>query len=876
MANAGGFTGSAHLIGALPSSVVADGGAGSAAASLFTSLAAQLGGIADDQARTEGARQGAVDGIAPGFKPTDSFTIRGKAYDAAGTKAYQTQTEANFTSDAMDVFTKHSDNPAAFKSAYDALTAKYRRDVEATGPHLVGDFVARATTLGTSLRLKVHGAFEDVQRDGARARLYESSSQHEQSVARLALTDPEGPATMSQARASLTKLEEQIDAMVEAGQLTELQAVQKKQETRSSTLLALYSGRAKALTDPDAIDTLHKQIRADFGSGKVPLLDADGFAKLDAGLSQLARQRRTEITAQTSAFGKVLEDYIERNAKGLVPPGAEYDALDKQARALGPQGQAMLALAKGKLDVESTMRRMGAADRAAYLSKLEADAKTSGGDIGATLAQKFQARGFSPHAAAALAGHALAESHGNTNARNAGDGADGSDSIGIFQWNSSRAAGLKAFAAARGRPISDLDVQVDYATQELRTTEAARGDALSASTSVRSASRAVISYLRPAGWSEGNPEAGHNWQGRLDTAERIARSGGVSRPVGELVEYARERASALSKLESSDPLRAAEQSGILPGGQIAPVDFSRPLDEVSSQMRGRAVQAEAVAQTYGKGAVYFRPEEKAQISDVLQGGGDKALHVLNGIVRGAGPNALKALAELGDGAPELAHSTMLAMTTGDANLQRRAAQALEARKVPGAKPPRPSQADLDDVMKSEGGMALRGMDAAARGRIMATAALVYEREAAQRGLPDDSKPLLRELVQAAAGRVRVNGADFGGFGPWTKGWFAGATETVLVPHDVRADRFADVLRTLTDADLAALKDPPVDSKGRVLTAAQLLAHAPRSVRGGYQFGNVDNVTNEIQPVRGKSGGAFALPWVAVADGLRQRMPGAFR
>lgn len=56
---------------------------------------------------------------------------------------------------------------------------------------------------------------------------------------------------------------------------------------------------------------------------------------------------------------------------------------------------------------------------------------------------------LTPVQAAGVVGNLMQESSMNTGARNRGDGSDGSDSIGIGQWNGGRAKALRAFAADR-------------------------------------------------------------------------------------------------------------------------------------------------------------------------------------------------------------------------------------------------------------------------------------------------------------------------------------------------------------------------------------------------------------------------------------------
>tara|TARA_B100000965_G_scaffold238991_1_gene200354 strand:+ start:2595 stop:5837 length:3243 start_codon:yes stop_codon:yes gene_type:complete len=75
--------------------------------------------------------------------------------------------------------------------------------------------------------------------------------------------------------------------------------------------------------------------------------------------------------------------------------------------------------------------------------------------------------GLTPEQAAGIVGNLNKESALKTGARNVGDGNDGSDSIGIAQWNSTRAQNLQNWAAANGRNHLDLDTQTDFIMHEL-------------------------------------------------------------------------------------------------------------------------------------------------------------------------------------------------------------------------------------------------------------------------------------------------------------------------------------------------------------------------------------------------------------------------
>jgi hypothetical protein len=88
-------------------------------------------------------------------------------------------------------------------------------------------------------------------------------------------------------------------------------------------------------------------------------------------------------------------------------------------------------------------------------------------------------QGYTDAQAAGVIGNLQQES-GSTldpNARNPGDGSDGSDSIGIAQWNSGRAANLKAYDPATGTVVPNTFVQegdIDAATGQPLTAEQAK------------------------------------------------------------------------------------------------------------------------------------------------------------------------------------------------------------------------------------------------------------------------------------------------------------------------------------------------------------------------------------------------------------------
>jgi Phage tail lysozyme len=112
--------------------------------------------------------------------------------------------------------------------------------------------------------------------------------------------------------------------------------------------------------------------------------------------------------------------------------------------------------------------------------------------------QGLMARGFSPVQSAALAGNIQQESGFDPSRLNAGEGG-----IGFIQWRLDRRQDLRAFAAARGKPETDFDTQLDFLASEMRGKEAANTRDFFNATDLASANRALKQYIRYGDDSEG-------------------------------------------------------------------------------------------------------------------------------------------------------------------------------------------------------------------------------------------------------------------------------------------------------------------------------------------------------------------------------------
>ncbi|MGL5011792.1 MAG: phage tail tip lysozyme [Paracoccaceae bacterium] len=164
-------------------------------------------------------------------------------------------------------------------------------------------------------------------------------------------------------------------------------------------------------------------------------------------------------------------------------------------------------------------------------------------------------KGLQPHQAAAYAGAKLAESRFDPNARNPGDGRDGSDSVGVFQWNSGRANGLKQFASSQGKDWRDKGVQREYAFSEMDGSEKFAGNALRSAKTPEEATAAMLHYLRPAGYTRDNPMGAGSAGARIRNTQGIlsAFGGNQSVPQPQQATQAAPQGEAQPAQQSTSP-----------------------------------------------------------------------------------------------------------------------------------------------------------------------------------------------------------------------------------------------------------------------------------------------------------------------------------
>jgi hypothetical protein len=226
--------------------------------------------------------------------------------------------------------------------------------------------------------------------------------------------------------------------------------------------------------------------------------------------------------------------------------------------------------------------------------------------------------GLGDHQAAGIVGNLMAESSFNTNARNAGDGRDGSDSIGIGQWNGDRARNLHSFAASRGTSVDNLDTQLDFYMHEANGAERRAGDMIRNAQDVNAATNGAIAYERPAGFSWDNPTGGHNYALRLSYANEVM---GNPNPDATAPTQVASAAPANDEKGPMFPALTNAVSGV--GGAIGITGSGKDGDPV--KFMGMEVEGDNGLQSHLTGlAKAFGGEEQQQAAPVVMSSGSNS------------------------------------------------------------------------------------------------------------------------------------------------------------------------------------------------------------------------------------------------------------
>lgn len=830
----------------IPSSGVAEAHATransfNAIAADFDGLAAKIGSYADHAAGVEGAREGALAGMDPEFRPTRNLTIRDEAFDRAGLQTYGARVRLGVENDIEEGGDLEAKRSAWLREVPDELKPdvdwQFRRGMFARARQeareaLASERAAAAQTLQDELDMQVKSLHQRAYVMGldpqSSAVLARDVAEVERQLSR---TGPDGKPVLGRAEikkilkgvretvvdarlyGAFDRLEtpEQQKAFIErfeadwtgtGGPASDVNSVlSDQQKTQLDGVAGDVVGRFAALQGATGItfkinsgyrDTEHN---ARVGGAKSSQ-HIDGNA-IDIDVSGLSKQERVEVIRKASELGFT--------GLGVYDNALHLDAGARRAWGPSHHGDSVPAWARGAVDEH--LQRSGQGVAAEYdMTGFERVRGHLNNALRASLSQRRQI------ASAALEDIKRFEMW-------AEDG---------HAPTADQMAGLKVRALATGDP-------------EVLSRVGQIEDVAAFQNSIRRLPPEVIDQyavnLRNEIRAKGPNEIA---TGRLKMAEALADK-------------------ARTELKQ-DPLTWAAKTGAV---NVAPLDLSS-ADGFAKSLRGRVVQAEEVGSIYGQAPVYLTPAEKADVAQLMASSGGE-LDVFKAVTAGGAGRASRIFKELRKDYPTVAGLGDHVATIGATQFAQDAAAGLALSRLPDFKPIANSPLQSRTLAVGVHGGALNAMPQVEQSTI-AVANAAYEIRARRAGVTDVAvdEDRWKQVFREALGERIIDGVAFGGIVEHKGG-------SVLLPPDVRQDAFDDVVGAVAMDDFGG--NPPHTAAGpaslRDIRNARLI-----SIGAGRYALDVGSADMPMLLVD-REGKRFTLDIAALKPLLRLRVPDAY-
>lgn len=241
-------------------------------------------------------------------------------------------------------------------------------------------------------------------------------------------------------------------------------------------------------------------------------------ARLRADVHGWDAERRQSL-AEVDLESKAL---LTAKQGGVMVPQSRIDDVVERYKKFGGQAQAASFLADVQHAQElSFLSRVPVSEAAAWVDRYKTDRGFNAPPAAAkTAVDYFTSQGWTPAQAQGIVGNLITESGLNPGAVH-----DNGTGLGIAGHRLERLDAMKAFAAARGKPVTDFQTQLEFINQELSTTESAAGLRLRNAATPEAAAAAFIHFERPQGYNASDVTGSAGYQSRVNNAIRL--SGGT-------------------------------------------------------------------------------------------------------------------------------------------------------------------------------------------------------------------------------------------------------------------------------------------------------------------------------------------------------------
>lgn len=280
--------------------------------------------------------------------------------------------------------------------------------------------------------------------------------------------------------------------------------------------------------------------------------------------------------------------------------------------------------------------------------------------------------------------------------------------------------------------------------------------------------------------------------GKTATPEQIAR-------VETLEKLAKHTNAELDK----DMLAHGQRVGVIPTLQkIDPANLSLEV------LQERANAARVMAERYGRNPQFFTSEEREMLTQAFKEGGEPLVQRLGLMAEAFGGDMPRAMAEIAKDVPEAATLGWLIYSKGDPQAIKDLADAV-ALKASGDKSYAAyAVSDVNAAFAARNvlGNAFVGMPGVQK-RVLDLASALYQVKAYRKGIDPKIKDLdaklWKESVEAVIGKTTDPRSKIGYGGTYEQGGIFSSQygQTVIVPPNVRTDKFPELIASIKATDL---------------------------------------------------------------------------
>lgn len=394
----------------------------------------------------------------------------------------------------------------------------------------------------------------------------------------------------------------------------------------------------------------------------------------------------------------------------------------------------------------------------------------------------------------------------------------------------------------------------------------------------------TIETIQPiiADWRKGNPS---DLETNLSDLSRVMREQGETPMLRLLHDKGQELLTKMREGLQTDPNGWANRTGAVPTPTI---DFAKP--DVVAQIQARVAEAETGAVKYGQAPTYLKPEERKVLEAATTQGGAAMMDVAGMIVAGAGDRAPRILSEISKESPVLAHIGGLMVSNGSQSLMRDAADAIKLRMDPDFQKKAPKwlthEPDTMQLIQHARTVDVYGNAFVLASQTGRAAEMTAQDAFFMRAYRNSYDPKFKEgntgaaqtsfdrtLQESAGATYGPDGTQYGGVGNIKPGYWT--NYKVLVPGNIRNDRFGSVIGAVTDEDLRLMPISPMAADGKAYTSRDLQNAVPVRDRSGYRFAAGDPASDDPKWIRGADGKPFVLDIERLEPVLRKRVPSAY-